>query len=61
LKGGVVFNVREFSVECGGATITIKGSLLGTLETAGGQTSARLIVWLFARASDGTPYHGYDQ
>jgi hypothetical protein len=39
LKGGVVFNVREFSVECGSSTITIKGSQLGTVETAGGQTS----------------------
>lgn len=39
LKGGIVFNVREFNIECGGATITIKGSVLGTVETAGGQVS----------------------
>jgi hypothetical protein len=39
LKGGIVFNVREFEMECGGATFTIKGSMLGTVETAAGQVS----------------------
>jgi hypothetical protein len=39
LRGGVVFNVNEFSVECGSATITIKGRKLAVLETESGQGS----------------------
>jgi hypothetical protein len=33
LQAGVVFNVKEFTITCGEATVVIKGSVLGSIST----------------------------
>jgi hypothetical protein len=34
LQAGIVFNVKEFTITCGEATIVVKGSVLGSISTA---------------------------